>query len=154
MRLTYLSLIGALMLPLLAGAGGGAPHATEQFPGAGHIYFADFGVFDAILDFESDEVLTFTTSEGLTETVQITAIRLRNKLWEVYWQVASGTTVVHVEDFKNGTVRTHITRPTGEFLVLDGTLTKLDRRCADRFRARPTQAHSRAGLARCAVSTP
>jgi hypothetical protein len=146
MRLTYLSLIGALMLPLLAGARGGAPHATEQFPGAGHIYFADFGVFDATLDFESDEVLTFTTSAPRTETVQITAIRLRNKLWEVYWQEASGTTVVHVEDFKNGTVRTHITRPTGEFLVLDGTLTKLDRRCADRFRTRPTQAHSRAGL--------
>ena len=95
MRLTYLSLIGALMLPLLAAArGGGAPHATEQFPGAGHIYFADFGVFDATLDFESDEVLTFTTSAPRTETVQITAIRLRNKLWEVYWQEASGTTVV------------------------------------------------------------
>src|SRR5262245_26132182 len=47
-------------------------------------------MFDAILDFESDEVLTFTTSAGRTETVQITAIRLRNKLWEVYWQEASG----------------------------------------------------------------
>ena len=126
MRLTYLSLIGALMLPLVAGACGGATHATEQFPGAGHIYFVDFGVFNATLDFESDEVLTFTTSVPDTETVQITAIRLRNKLWEVYWQEADGTTVVHIEDFKNGTVRTHITRPTGEFLVLDGTLTKLE----------------------------
>ena len=99
MRLTYLSLIGALMLPILAGARGGAPHATEQFPGAGHIYFVDFGVFNATLDFESDEVLTFTTSTPKTETVQITAIRLRNKLWEVYWQEADGTTVVHVDDF-------------------------------------------------------
>ena len=127
MRLTYLSLIGALMLLILAGACGGAPHATEQFPGAGHIYFADFGVFNATLDFESDEVLTFTTSAPETETVQITAIRLRNKLWEVYWQEGSdGTTVVHVYDFQNGTVRTRITRPTGEFLVLDGTLTKLE----------------------------
>jgi hypothetical protein len=154
MRLAYLSLIGALMLPLLAGARSGAQRAAEQFPGTGQIYFADFGVFDATLDFESDEVLTFTTSSGRTETVEITAIRLRNKLWEVYWQEASGTTVVQVEDFKNGTVRTHITRLTGEFLVLDGTLTKLDRRCADRFRMRPTQAHSRDGLARCAVFTP
>jgi hypothetical protein len=125
-RLTCLSLIGALMLPILAGARGSAPDATEQFPGAGHVYFADFGVFNARLDFESVEVLTFTTSVPETETVRITAIRLRNKLWEVYWQEADGTTVVHVEDFQSGTVRTHITHPTGEFLVLDGTLTKLE----------------------------
>jgi hypothetical protein len=126
MRLTHLSLIGVLVLPLLAGARGGRPRATEQFPGAGHIYYADFGVFSATLDFESDEVLTYTTSAGETETVQITAVRLRNKLWEVYWQEADGTTVVHVQDFQNGTVRTHLTRPTGEFLVLDGSLTKLE----------------------------
>ena len=125
MRLPHLSLIGALMLPLLAGARGGVPPPTEHFPGAGHIYFVDFGVFNASLDFESDEVLTYTTSTGETETVAITAIRLRNKLWEVYWQETDGTTVVHVDDFQNGTVRTHITHPNDRFVVLNGSLTKI-----------------------------
>jgi hypothetical protein len=39
----------------------------------------------------------------------------------VSWQEADKTTVVHVEDFKNGIVHTNVTGPNGIFLRRSGT---------------------------------
>jgi hypothetical protein len=40
----------------------------------------------------------------------------------ICWQEADKTTVVHIDDFENGIVRTRVTEPNGVFIHKSGTL--------------------------------
>jgi hypothetical protein len=58
-----------------------------------------------------------------SETVTYTAVEVRPQVYLVSWQERDKMTVVHLEDFEKGMIRTHITSPTGDFYQLGGTLT-------------------------------
>jgi hypothetical protein len=96
-----------------------------RFPAVGHKYLVDFtaddgsGEFKVQLDFHSAVSLTYTgvksdgTLDGQPETVDITVEPIRNQdlLFLVTWKEQLGTTVVHLEDYKNNTIITNITDP-------------------------------------------
>ena len=98
----------------------------DVFPAVGHKYVVDFrvdggpGQFRVQLDFHSLTSLTYTglradgTPIGNFETVNITVEPIRDLLFLVTWKEELGTTVVHLEDYKNNTVITNITAPTSE----------------------------------------
>lgn len=103
---------------------------AEAFPAVGHEYRVDFGNGNAFsLAFQSDKQMKFTKLEepgiGQAETVQFTQRKIRDGVYLVYWQEASKTTVVHVEDFVEGMVYTNITTPDGTFYNSSSRLTKL-----------------------------
>lgn len=93
------------------------------FPAAGHKYLVDFtaddgsGQFKVQLDFHSATSLTYTgvkpdgTLGDQPETVDITVEPIRDQLYLVTWKEQLGTTVVHLEDYKNNTIITNITDP-------------------------------------------
>ena len=81
----------------------------------GHQWKADFGDFAFQLDFHSDTSMSFKPilpdgTLGAATTVAVMRTELRPDLWLVSWGEPSlGATVVHVQDYANGTVWTHIT---------------------------------------------
>jgi hypothetical protein len=97
---------------------------TDTFPAVGHKYVVTFssddgaGQFRVQLDFHSLTSLTYTAvrpdgSLGAnSETVDITIEPIRDSLFLVTWKEQFGTTVVHLEDYKNNTIITNITSPT------------------------------------------
>jgi hypothetical protein len=96
---------------------------ADPFPAVGHKYLVDFtaddgsGQFRVQLDFQSAVSLTYTgvKSDGTLgdqpETVDITVEPIRDQLYLVTWKEQLGTTVVHLEDYKNNTIITNITDP-------------------------------------------
>jgi molybdenum cofactor biosynthesis MoaF-like protein len=109
---------------------------ADAFPGVGHHYRVDFGAFRVELHFISETSMTYAgiRSDGSTGTpVPVTiAIRpIRDQLFLVTWQEADSTTVVHLEDYKENTIVTHITTPGDEkdpslkFLIFQGTMTQV-----------------------------
>ncbi|HEX3641893.1 MAG TPA: hypothetical protein VHV10_11430 [Ktedonobacteraceae bacterium] len=100
-----------------------------SFPGAGHVFIADFSIAIFRLNFHSDTEMTFTVlkgpNTGFSETVHIMVTRVRPCVFIVTWKEADGSTVVHVEDFAKGIVFSNVTLPDGTFLHFKGTLTKV-----------------------------
>lgn len=101
------------------------------FPAPGHSWAAHFGDLAFRLDFDSDgrklafaAIGTEQAAEG-NQTVEYTAVPLREGLFLVYWQEAGGTTVSHVEDFAEGRVHTNITSPDGTFFNASGSWEQL-----------------------------
>ncbi len=104
----------------------------NAFPATGRSYIADFGDLAFRLDFHGDgrsltyravgEQQTVGAGETAQETVTYTVVPIREGVFLVFWQEASGTTVTHVEDFERGVVRSNITTSQGVFLNLVGTL--------------------------------
>ncbi len=74
-------------------------------------------------------MMTLTTAEGpfkgTAETVQIAVTPIRPGIFLISWQEKDKTTVVHVEDYKNGIVHTNITGRSGAFIHRSGTLKRL-----------------------------
>jgi hypothetical protein len=114
---------------------------ADIFPAVGHTYLVEFtadvgpGRFRVLLDFQSETSLTYTgakadgTPVGESETVCISVEPIRDLMFLVTWKEQSGTTVVHLEDFKNRTIITNITNPTAEptspeFVKFHGTMTQ------------------------------
>src|SRR5713226_930256 len=99
--------------------------SAEAFPAVGHRFLVDFKAFRVELFFESETSLTYTGvkpdgSHGASETVSIHVEPIRDLLFLVTWQEADKTTVVHLEDFKNNTIVTHITEPNLRFSIFHG----------------------------------
>jgi len=97
---------------------------TDTFPAVGHKYMVSFkaddgaGQFRVQLEFHSLTSLTYTgvrpdgTLGANSETVHIAVEGIRDSLFLVTWKEESGTTVVHLEDYKNNTIITNITSPS------------------------------------------
>ncbi len=47
---------------------------------------------------------------------------LRDQMFLVTWQESDKTTVVHLEDYREMTITTHITSPDGSFSIFSGTM--------------------------------
>ena len=103
--------------------------STPHFPAVGHVYEVNFGSWVFHLHFKSETVMMLTNAEGpfkgTSETVQISVTPIRPGVFMISWQEAEKTTVVHVEDFENGIVHTHITEHIGAFIRRSGTLKKV-----------------------------
>lgn len=92
---------------------------------------ADFGHFAFQLDFHSQTSMSFRAvqpdgSLGEATTVTMMRTELRPDLWLLSWGEPSlGATVVHVQDYKNGIVWTHISMfREQKFMREKGQLTK------------------------------
>lgn len=102
----------------------------DPFPAVGHRYLVDFQAFRVELLFESMKSMTYTGikpdgSRGSSETVSITVEPIRDLLFLVTWQEADKTTVVHLEDYRNRSITTCITGPTGEFSKFHGSVSQI-----------------------------
>jgi len=102
----------------------------SDFPATGHVYLIDFNVIKFELDFTVESKLTYTLlsedgTRGASETVSIETSEIRPGVHLVTWKEASGTTVVHIEDFENASIITNITAADGTFTKLKGTLSEL-----------------------------
>ena len=89
---------------------------ADAFPGVGHRYRVDFEAFRTELHFISETSMTYARigSDGNAgpPTEGTIAIRpIRDLLFLVTWQEANSATVVHLEDYKENTIVTHITSP-------------------------------------------
>ncbi|WP_375412942.1 hypothetical protein [uncultured Bradyrhizobium sp.] len=115
---------------------------ADAFPATGHKYLVHFtaddggGQFRVQLDFHSLTSLTYTgvnssgAPVGPSETVDITVESIRDMLFLVTWKEQQGTTVVHLEDYKNNMIITTITDPTNDpakpkFSKYHGTMTQI-----------------------------
>jgi hypothetical protein len=113
----------------------------NAFPAVGHTYRVDFVAdsgsgFVVQLLFDSETSMTYAGVRpdgtlGASETVRIAVDRVRDLLFLVTWQESDGTTVVHLEDYRNLAVTTHITSPSGDvanapsFSIFHGRMTQL-----------------------------
>jgi hypothetical protein len=106
----------------------------DVFPAVGHKYLVEFRApgaqFRVQLDFTSATSLTYTgvkpdgsLDTGNVETVTINVEPIRDQLFLVTWKEELGTTVVHLEDYKNNTIITNITEPDGTFSTFHGVMT-------------------------------
>jgi hypothetical protein len=100
---------------------------NSNFIAVGKIVQVTFGEFAFTLDFTDDKTMTFTgigaASQGVTDTVQYTAVEIRPRVYMVYWsEPKSGDNVTHVEDFERGEVYTNIASKDGTFTHLKGQL--------------------------------
>lgn len=91
----------------------------------------DFGNWKTELAFASDTSLTYTGirndgSRGSSETVTITVAPVRDLLFLVTWQESDKTTVVHLEDYRENHIVTHITSPDGSFSIFRGTMIRIE----------------------------
>ncbi|MDB5584776.1 MAG: uncharacterized protein JWR80_9952 [Bradyrhizobium sp.] len=99
---------------------------SDDFPGIGHRYLVNFGPWKTQLYFSSKTALTYTGvkadgSLGGSETVEIAIRPIRDLLFLVTWQESDKTTVVHLEDYRENRIVTHITGPDGSFDIFEGT---------------------------------
>ncbi len=110
---------------------------ADAFPGVGHRYRVDFGAFRVELHFISETSMTYAgigpdgKPADTPTQVTITIRPIRDQLFLVTWQEANSTTVVHLEDYKENTIVTHITSPGDEtdpnlqFMIFQGTMTQV-----------------------------
>ena len=108
----------------------GGSTMPETFPAIGHRYLVDFVAFRVELYFQSETSLTYTGinndgTRGKSETVSITIEPIRDQLFLVTWKESTGTTVVHLEDYRLNTIITNITDPGGRFATYHGRMTLL-----------------------------
>lgn len=99
------------------------------FPGVGKTYLVDFVRWRTRLQFHSETSLTYTGvrqdgSLGPSETVTIAIDPVRDGLFLVTWQESDKTTVVHLEDYSEMRIITHITSPDGSFDIFHGAMTE------------------------------
>lgn len=96
--------------------------------------------FEVSLTLLSADKLKFEIKDGpfaRTETVDIEVAPLGAGVFAVSWREADGATVVNVQDYDRGVVRSFATLPDGRFLKMTGTITvtgQPDRDCDDRPR--------------------
>ena len=109
---------------------------ADAFPGVGHRYRVDFSAFRVELHFISETSMTYAGigqdgNPGTPVPVTITIRPIRDQLFLVTWQEANSTTVVHLEDYKENTIVTHITSPGNAtnpnlgFTILKGTMAQV-----------------------------
>ena len=104
--------------------------SSTPFPAIGYRYLVDFQAFRTELFFASATELTYTGvradgSHGASETVTIEIEPVAELLYLVTWQESDRTTVVHLEDYQENTIVTHITAPDGTFSKYHGRMTQL-----------------------------
>ena len=102
------------------------------FPGVGHLYEITMGSDIFHLTFESPTSMKAVgvkgPNKGFDEREHITLTPIREGLFMLSWQEASGTTSVFIEDFEQGISYAHITIPDDDgtvFLRFEGTLKQL-----------------------------
>ena len=109
---------------------------ADAFPGVGHRYRVDFGAFRVELHFISETSMTYAGigddgKAGAPVPVTITIRPIRDQLFLVTWQEDDSTTVVHLEDYKENTIVTHITSPGDkanpdlQFVIFKGTMAQV-----------------------------
>lgn len=103
---------------------------TDSFPAVGHQYLVDFGTWKTELSFHSETSLTYTGvksdgSYGDSETVTIKVDAIRDMLFLVTWQESDKTCVVHLEDYLENRIVTHIASPDGSFDIYHGTMRQI-----------------------------
>ena len=103
----------------------------EPFPAIGHRYLVDFGTWRTELSFHTETSMTYTGiksdgSRGSSETVTIVVDPVRDMLFLVTWQEGDKTTVVHLEDYRENRIVTHITSPNGSFDIFHGTMKQIE----------------------------
>ena len=112
---------------------------ADAFPGVGHRYHVDFGGgFRVELHFISETSMTYAgidrdgnVGPPVDPPVTITIRPVRDQLFLVTWTESDFTTVVHLEDYKENTIVTHITSPPDKthphprLDILKGTMTRV-----------------------------
>jgi hypothetical protein len=109
---------------------------ADTFPGVGPRYRVDFGAFRVELHFISETSMTYagirpdgTTGDPTPVTIAIRPVR--DQIFLVTWQESDSTTVVHLEDYKENTIVTHITSPGDasnpnlQFMIFKGTMVQV-----------------------------
>ncbi|WP_063045200.1 MoaF-related domain-containing protein [Nocardia pseudovaccinii] len=103
-------------------------------PSIGQTWLADLGPdtplghFTVEITFNSATSVTYLatggTLEGQTETMDYTAVKLRDGLYAVRWTEQNGDMVTHIEDYDQGTcMASSVVR--GQFVQLNGTWTRV-----------------------------
>jgi len=105
----------------------------DTYPARGKKFEIDFGEdgpfgpFAADLSIsDRDDTLTFLVTRGSlldkSETCEFHATAVCDDIWMVSWREADGLTVVQVQDFAQGKVRSAVTTPENDLVYLEGTL--------------------------------
>lgn len=93
-----------------------------HYPMVGKKYIVRFPTMSFVLHFISETKLEFIVEKspdlppGSSHIVDITIQPLRDEIFLVSWQEASGNTVVHIEDFKNHEVHAFLTMKDLSFI--------------------------------------
>lgn len=112
-----------ILMTALVAAGA---QAAEKLPFVGQQFEYRYGDFAALERFESDTEMTFTITAGkttgLSERVKYQAREVAPDTYLISWQEADGGTVVHVDNFKQGTSHSLYTTAQKQFYVNQGTV--------------------------------
>ena len=99
---------------------------TAAYPPVGQVWIFDIGVAQIEHHFISHDEMHYRiltgSMEGAEETVRIAVEFIRPEVFLVSWQEANKNTVVHVEDFANGTFHSLLTTPEGHFYRTTGPM--------------------------------
>jgi hypothetical protein len=103
------------------------------YPMIGKKYYIKFPTMSFYLNFISDTRLEFIVERspdlppGSAHTVDITIQPLRDGLYLVSWQEASGNTIVHVEDFNEHQVYAFLTMKDSQFIRQVAPMVEVDK---------------------------
>ena len=102
-------------------------HVANPYPPIGKLATVDFGGVAFELDFTDNRTMSFKDTsgafDGISETVEYTAVEVSGNVFMVYWhEPKSGSNVVHVQDWNTSTAWTNIAAKDGSFTNLKGTI--------------------------------
>jgi phenolic acid decarboxylase len=100
-------------------------------PFVGHTFRIQYGLAMTVLNIYADDGITMryevTEGEfaGATAEVRYTAVELAPGLYALSWQEADKGTVVHIDDFSDGSSRSFYTTAGLDFMQMEGSLAQL-----------------------------
>lgn len=101
-------------------------------PFVGKTFKINYGMFTAINSYDDDGIhMSFQITEGslagLTGTISYKWEHVADDIYVISWQEDDRSTVVHVEDFTNGTSRSFFTTQSLDFYRVQGSISEISK---------------------------
>lgn len=98
-----------------------------DFPGVGHRYQVDYGEeikFD--IEFKDLDKVIFSQSHNpvTSESLAVHIHPLKTNTYVVMWRFKEKNTVIHIVDFDQELIHTHVTNPYGDLTFKTGSLVR------------------------------
>lgn len=95
----------------------------SPYPAIGRKVEVNFGTAQFILDFKDNKTMSFVGTDGMTDTVEYTAVEVSKNIFMVYWKEPKlGINVVNVQDYNRNIIYSNIVKIDGSSEHPTGTI--------------------------------